>query len=102
MGVKMLPVYKTLLVDADHGAVSPVVHFTQGVGTCMAFGDMPHGHNAVLFEVSHDGVNFMPLDGTPEISTPIAFTFTLAHGCYLRASIPAHGGAGCSVTVVLC
>ena len=98
----MQPIYKVMLVDADHGAVSPVAQFTQGVGTVFAYGDMPHGHNAVVFEVSHDGVNFMPLDGVPEITTPVSFTFTLAHGCYVRVRVPEHSGTGCSVTVVLC
>jgi hypothetical protein len=98
----MQPIYKVLLVDADHGAVSPVVQFTQGVGTIFAYGDMPHGHDAVVFEVSHDGINFMPLDGVPEVTEPVSFTFTLAHGCYVRARVPEHGGSGCSVSVVLC
>jgi hypothetical protein len=98
----MNPTYKVLLQDADHGAVSPSVSFTQGVGTIIAYGDMPHGHDSVLIEVSHDNTNFVPLHGIPDISAPVAATFTLAHAIYMRARVPEHGGEGCSVTVVLC
>jgi hypothetical protein len=98
----MSPLYKVLLQDADYGAVSPSVPFTQGVGTIIAYGDMPHGHDAVIIEVSHDNANFVPLHGIPDITAPVAATFTLAHAVYMRARVPEHGGGGFSVTVVLC
>ena len=98
----MQPTYKALLSDADHGDVSPVCQFTQGVGTIVVYGTMPTGNRSVILEVSHDGTNFAPLTGFDQIQAEFAGTFTLAHGIYVRLRVEDHPSASCSVTAVMC
>lgn len=98
----MNPTYKVLLEEADHGTTSSSVQFTQGVATFIIYGDMPHGHEAVIIEISHDNVNFAPISAAPTIDEPVSFSADIAHGCWVRARVPEHGGSGCSVTVVIC